>query len=81
LSLFIGDGRPERGNRDRYPKEKKMDPVTVVLVVLGFLMPSLTGLINSAADRNRDAGKAEIIRAQRDCHHPRRKPRTGRRNA
>ncbi|MFF0765049.1 hypothetical protein ACFYWH_34290 [Streptomyces sp. NPDC003737] len=57
-----------------------MDPITVLLVVPGFLLPSITGLINSAADRNRDAGKAEIIRAQRGGHHPRRKRGRRRRN-
>lgn len=71
---------PERGPPGRYPKEKKMDPITILLVVLGFLLPSLTSLINSKADRNRDAGKAEIIRAQRGGHHPRRKRRGGRHN-
>ncbi|GGZ50379.1 hypothetical protein [Streptomyces bluensis] len=47
-----------------------MDAITVVLVVLGFLLPSVTGLINSAADRNRDAGKAGIIAAQRGDRYP-----------
>lgn len=55
-----------------------MDPVTVLLVVLGFLLPSITALINSKADRTRDAGKAEIIRAQRGGHHPRPERRRGR---
>lgn len=71
---------PERGNQGRYPKEKKMDPLTLLLVVLGFLLPSITSLINSKADRTRDAGKAEIIRAQRGGHHPGSKRRGGRRN-
>ncbi|GAA3808401.1 hypothetical protein ACFQ0G_53440 [Streptomyces chiangmaiensis] len=57
-----------------------MDPITVLVVVLGFLLPSITGLINSTADRNRDAGKAEIIRARRGGRHPRRKRGWIRRN-
>ncbi|MFD3479885.1 hypothetical protein [Streptomyces sp. NPDC058695] len=57
-----------------------MDPITILLVVLGFLLPSITSLIHSKADRNRDAGKAEIIRARRYGHHPRRKRRGARRN-
>jgi hypothetical protein len=57
-----------------------MDPITILLVVLGFLLPSITALINSKADRTRDAGKAELIRAQRGGHHPRPERRKGRRN-
>ncbi|MEV5472764.1 hypothetical protein ACIRH0_04025 [Streptomyces sp. NPDC093675] len=57
-----------------------MDPITILLVVLGFLLPSITALISSKADRNRAAGKAEIIRARRGCQRPHRELRKGRPN-
>jgi hypothetical protein len=47
-----------------------MDPITVLLIVLGFLLPSLVALIHSVADRNRAAGKADVIRAKRGSGHP-----------
>lgn len=57
-----------------------MDPITILLVALGFLLPSVTSLINSKADRTRDACKAEIIRAQCGGTHPGPKRRGGRRS-
>jgi hypothetical protein len=47
-----------------------MDPITVLLIALGFLLPSLVALIHSVADRNRAAGKADVIRAKRGSGHP-----------
>lgn len=70
---------PERGTKGWHDKEKKVDPITVLLIALGFLLPSLVALINSVADRNRAAGKAEVIRAQRGSGNPRQR-KTGRRS-
>ncbi|MGW2997553.1 hypothetical protein ACWDA9_39810 [Streptomyces sp. NPDC001193] len=52
-----------------------MDLITVVLVVLGVLLPSMVRLIDSAADHNRAAGKAAVIRAKRAGARRRRRGR------
>ena len=48
-----------------------MDLTTLVLVVLGFLLPSVVELLRSVADRNHAAaqrirayGEAEVVRAR-----------------
>lgn len=43
---------------------------TVLLIALGFLLPSLVTLINSVADRNRAADNADVIRARRGRDTP-----------
>ncbi|MER6851600.1 hypothetical protein AB0A81_27200 [Streptomyces flaveolus] len=70
---------PERGTKGWYDKEKKVDPINVLLIALGFLLPSLVALINSVADRNRAAGKADVIRARRGSDNSR-QSQTGWRN-